>query len=124
MPPLMSRLKMVRAYSTTVWATGSSTKKVRRCSSANTAEIKWAPGSTDEKAWGYGNGPRTEEEYISRYKGLTDALLDNPRMFGFCYTQLTDVEQEQNGIYYYDRTPKIDVNIFKEINSRKAAIED
>ena len=81
--------------------------------------IKWAPGSTDEKAWGYGNGPRTEEEYISRYKGLTDALLDNPRMFGFCYTQLTDVEQEQNGIYYYDRTPKIDVNIFKEINSRK-----
>ena len=51
--------------------------------------IKWAPGSTDEKAWGYGNGPRTEEEYISRYKGLTDALLDNPRMFGFCYTPVS-----------------------------------
>ena len=45
-------------------------------------------------------------------------------MFGFCYTQLTDVEQEQNGIYYYDRTAKIDANLFKEINSRKAAIED
>lgn len=86
--------------------------------------IKWAPNSTDDKAWGYGNGPKTEEEYVARYKGLTDALLDNPRMFGFCYTQLTDVEQEQNGIYYYDRTAKIDVNLFKEINSRKAAIED
>ena len=86
--------------------------------------IKWAPNSTDDKAWGYGNGPKTEEEYVARYKGLTDALLDNPRMFGFCYTQLTDVEQEQNGVYYYDRTAKIDVNLFKEINSRKAAIED
>ena len=70
------------------------------------------------------DSPKTEEEYVARYKGLTDALLDNPRMFGFCYTQLTDVEQEQNGIYYYDRTAKIDVNLFKEINSRKAAIED
>lgn len=86
--------------------------------------IKWAPDSTDEKAWGYGDGPKTEEEYIARYKGLTDALLDNPRMFGFCYTQLTDVEQEQNGIYYYDRRPKTDVSVFKEINRRKAAIED
>ena len=45
-------------------------------------------------------------------------------MFGFCYTQLYDVEQEQNGLYTYDREPKFDMNIFKEINSRKAAFED
>ena len=45
-------------------------------------------------------------------------------MFGFCYTQLYDIEQETNGLYNYDRTPKFDMNIFKEINSRKAAIED
>ena len=45
-------------------------------------------------------------------------------MFGFCYTQLTDVEQEQNGVYYYDRTPKMDVEFFRQVNSRKAAIED
>ena len=47
--------------------------------------IKWAPDSTDDKAWGYGNGHKTEEEYKERYKGLTDALLDNPRMFGFSW---------------------------------------
>ena len=83
--------------------------------------IQW---SKDESSWGYGNAPKSEEEFIARYKGLTDALLDNYMMFGFCYTQLYDVEQEQNGLYTYDREPKFDMNIFKEINSRKAAIED
>ena len=85
--------------------------------------IQWSinPGERD---WGYGTAPKTEEEFIARYKGLTDALLDNNRMFGFCYTQLYDIEQEQNGLYYYDRTPKFDTEIFRKINSRKAAIED
>ena len=85
--------------------------------------LQWSEGDRDD-AWGYGNAPKTFEEFVERYKGLTDALLDNYRMFGFCYTQLYDIEQEQNGLYYYDRTPKFDPDIFKAINSRKAAIED
>ncbi len=85
--------------------------------------IRWSM-TTDDNAWGYGNAPKTEEEFIARYKGLTDALLDNEKMFGFCYTQLYDIEQEQNGIYTYQRGVKFDPEIFKAINSRKAAIED
>lgn len=85
--------------------------------------IQWSLGSRGD-AWGYGNAPKSEQEFIDRYKGLTDALLDNERMFGFCYTQLYDIEQEQNGLYYYDRSPKFDPEIFRKINSRKAAIED
>lgn len=85
--------------------------------------LQWSTGDRGD-AWGYGNAPKTEEEFIERYAGLTDALLDNYRMFGFCYTQLYDIEQEQNGLYYYDRTPKFDPEIFRKINSRKAAIED
>lgn len=85
--------------------------------------LQWSRGDRGD-AWGYGNAPKTEEELIERYAGLTDALLDNYRMFGFCYTQLYDIEQEQNGLYYYDRTPKFDPEIFRKINSRKAAIED
>ncbi len=85
--------------------------------------LQWSRGDRSD-AWGYGNAPKTEEELIERYAGLTDALLDNYRMFGFCYTQLYDIEQEQNGLYYYDRTPKFDTEIFRKINSRKAAIED
>ena len=86
--------------------------------------IRWTPDQPGGKAWGYGQAPKSEQEFFDRYRGLTDALLDNPRIFGFCYTQLTDVEQECNGIYYYSRKPKFDAAKFREINSRRAAIED
>jgi hypothetical protein len=42
----------------------------------------------------------------------------------FCYTQLTDVEQEVNGLYTYDRKPKFNPGIFREINLKKARIEE
>ncbi|MEW6249800.1 MAG: sugar-binding domain-containing protein [Planctomycetota bacterium] len=74
-------------------------------------------------AWGYGQAAKDVEELHKRYEGLTNALLDNRYMFGFCYTQLTDVEQEQNGIYTYDRRPKFDLARLKAINTRAAAYE-
>ncbi len=77
----------------------------------------------DAKGWGYGNSPKTLDEYYERYKGLTDALLDNRYMFGFCYTQLTNVEQEQNGIYTFDRKPKFDTARIRAANARAAAYE-
>ena len=77
-----------------------------------------------KKAWGYGNGPKSEEEFISRFTTLTEALMQDPRIMGLCYTQLTDVEQEQNGLYTYDRIAKFNPEIFKKILSKKAAIED
>lgn len=78
-----------------------------------------------ESAWsGYGAAPKTKEEFLSKFKGLADAILDNPCIFGFCYTQLTNVEQEQNGLYFYDRTPKFDSRDIYPIISRKAKIEE
>lgn len=82
--------------------------------------IRW---TQDEGGWGYGEGPKTEEEFLARYKGLTDALLDNPDHFALCYTQLTDVEQEQNGLYTYDRRPKFPAAILYPIMARRAAME-
>jgi len=76
------------------------------------------------EGWGYGDAPKTEEEFIERYRGLTTTLIDDPYMFGFCYTQLYDIEQEINGLYTYKRVPKFDMKIIKEINTKKAAIED
>ncbi|MCM1134986.1 MAG: beta-galactosidase [Clostridium sp.] len=86
--------------------------------------IKWDVEGGNEKSWGYGEGPETKEEFLQRYKGLTDALLNNPHMFGFCYTQLYDVEQETNGLYTYGRKPKFDMEVIRKINSRRAAIEE
>ncbi len=87
--------------------------------------IKWAPDSVN--GWGYGNAPKTEDEFIERYCTLTDILISNPNIMGICYTQLYDVEQEQNGLYYYDRTPKFNDETMKKLASvmqKKAAIEE
>lgn len=86
-------------------------------------ELKEFEENDREKAWGYGNAATSLEEFYARYDGLTTALIDCPKMIGFCYTQLTDVEQELNGIYRYDRTKKFDSEILYKINTKKAAIE-
>lgn len=88
--------------------------------------IKWQADST-VKSWGYGKDVKTPEEFVQRYCGLTDALISNKKMFGFCYTQLYDIEQEQNGLYSYDREKKFDDEIYlriKNCNLKKAAIEE
>ncbi|MBQ0125692.1 MAG: beta-galactosidase [Clostridiales bacterium] len=77
---------------------------------------------TDEQ-WCYGNAAKSYEEFYERYDGLTSSLMNCGKLIGFCYTQLYDVEQEQNGLYTYAREPKVDISKIKEINTRKAAIE-
>ena len=91
--------------------------------------IKWIPeskrDSSADNAWGYGDAPTTEEEFLSRYEGLTAALLEAPNIMGFCYTQLYDVEQEVNGLYTYEREKKFaDYSRIIAANRKKAAIED
>ena len=85
--------------------------------------IKWDI-EENISSWGYGNAPTTEEEFIARFKGLTEAIMQNSKVMGLCYTQLYDVEQEKNGLYTYSRIPKFDMSIFKEILSQRAAVED
>ncbi|MCD6287568.1 MAG: beta-glucuronidase [Candidatus Hydrogenedentes bacterium] len=70
--------------------------------------------------WGYG---KTAVQVEDRIKELTDILLNQPNISGFTYTQLTDVEQEVNGIYTYDRKPKFDIKRMKTIFGAPAAIE-
>lgn len=77
----------------------------------------------DIESWGYGNAPKTPEEFLERYRALTEAILACPRVFGFCYTQLYDVEQEKNGLYTYDRQEKFDPALFHAINTQPAALE-
>lgn len=76
-----------------------------------------------DPGWSYGDAPKSEAEWFTRFEGLCAAQLENPSLFGFCYTQLTDVEQERNGLYYYDRTPKFDVARLHAIVAKPAAIE-
>ena len=73
-------------------------------------------------SWGYGSEIKSMEDFYKILQDEVDALKDSKHVVGFCYTQLTDVEQEQNGIYYYDRTPKFDMKRIKAIFERIPSI--
>ena len=83
----------------------------------------WNIDEDPSAAWGYGQAPKSLDEFYARFEGLINVLLDNPKMCAFCYTQLTDVYQEKNGIYAFDRRIKFDLDKLHAIMSRKAAIE-
>lgn len=83
----------------------------------------WNIDEDPSAAWGYGEAPKSLEEFYTRFEGLINALLDHPKMCAFCYTQLTDVFQEKNGIYAFDRRAKFDPEILRRVMTRKAAIE-
>jgi beta-galactosidase/beta-glucuronidase len=69
-----------------------------------------------KEAWGYSGVEKTPEAALARLRGLYQALAKIPAFAGLCYTQLTDVEQEVNGLLTYDRKPKFDVKEIKAIN--------
>jgi hypothetical protein len=54
----------------------------------------------------YGSVTDTDE-LLTRYRDLMDGLSSLRFLAGFCYTQLTDIEQEINGLLTYDRRPKV-----------------
>lgn len=67
--------------------------------------------------WGY-TTVENDDQYLEDYKRIMDAIYDSEALWGYCYTQLTDVEQEINGILTYDRQPKVDLEKIKEINEQ------
>lgn len=81
--------------------------------------IKWVDKPNDGSSWGYGAAPKELEEFYNRLDGLMNSIITTPYVRGHCYTQLTDIEQEQNGIYNYDRTPKFNMERIKAIFSRE-----
>ena len=70
------------------------------------------------KGWGYGKKVNNEEEFIKRFDSITTAIKKIDAICGFCYTQVTDVQQEINGLMDMDRNFKVDPEIIKEINER------
>ena len=83
--------------------------------------IKWVIEQFADNTWGYGQGPKTLEEFYTRLQALTDVILSLDYINGYTYTQLTDVEQEQNGIFNYDRTPKFEPEKLRSIFGKTPA---
>ncbi|WP_173915430.1 glycoside hydrolase family 2 protein [Halobacillus sp. Marseille-Q1614] len=74
---------------------------------------------TNEQDWGYGTRPQSEEEVLQRFEDLTKTVMEIDSMQGFCYTQLTDVEQEVNGLLDHNHEEKFDLKRIKSILSTK-----
>lgn len=69
------------------------------------------------EGWGYGKQVKDEKELIDRYTKLTKVICNIPYISGYCYTQLTDVQQEINGLMDAKRNYKIQPDIIKNINN-------
>jgi beta-galactosidase/beta-glucuronidase len=80
-------------------------------------------GNNAAESWGYGQRITSEEELYERFEGLTRVLLEDPLMFGYCYTQLTDVFQEKNGVVDFARGRKLDLSRLRAIQEQPAAYE-
>lgn len=77
--------------------------------------LGWIPKEERANSWGYGAQIETLDEFYDILEKEIDAFASCKHVVGFCYTQLTDVEQEKNGMYYYDRRPKFDCDKIKSI---------
>ena len=71
------------------------------------------------EGWGYGKQVKDEKEFIDRFTKLTKSIKNIPYISGYCYTQLTDVQQEINGLMDSERNYKIDSNIIRNVNNKK-----
>ncbi|RYF45048.1 MAG: glycoside hydrolase family 2, partial [Cytophagaceae bacterium] len=69
--------------------------------------IPEVPDGQLDALYGLYNTSRTPEELLGQYRELMEVLDGFPFLSGFCYTQLTDIEQEKNGLLTYDRQPKV-----------------
>lgn len=74
----------------------------------------------DESGWGYGKKVQDEDEFIRRFESITMAIKELSYVSGYCYTQLTDVQQEINGLMDIERNYKVAPEKVREINERAA----
>ena len=56
---------------------------------------------------------------MERFDKITTAIKEIPYVCGYCYTQVTDVQQEMNGLLDEERNFKVDPEAIREINERE-----
>ena len=71
----------------------------------------------DGEGWGY-DQVESPEALLEKYRALV-AAASSPGLAGFCYTQFADTFQEQNGLLFSDRTPKVALDDLKEATAQR-----
>jgi hypothetical protein len=81
-----------------------------------TAYIKTTEGNSN---WGYGIGVKDDEEFINRFSGLIRALHSLDYSCGYCYTQVSDVQQEVNGVLFENHDFKVEPRLLKKAQDER-----
>lgn len=61
----------------------------------------------NDDGWGYSQAMSDEEGMLRYLRSVMRAVRSHRQIRGFCYTQLTDVQQETNGLLDSARKPKV-----------------
>ncbi len=69
--------------------------------------------------WGYNGAVKDEAAFLERFEAITQALKQMPGFCGYCYTQLTDVFQEVNGLMDMNRNSKVPMDEIRRINQQR-----
>jgi glycosyl hydrolase family 2 len=80
--------------------------------------LSYVPAAGD-RWFGYSTVANAED-LVAAYERLVVALVGSDQVAGFCYTQLTDTEQEVNGLLTEAREPKVDPAMIRRINTLPA----
>ena len=77
--------------------------------------VRYVPGTEVKHSWGYCDAS-SAEEFADKYAEIMKAVHESPVIQGYCYTQLTDVEAEENGLLTYQRGLKMPLEKIRAIN--------
>jgi hypothetical protein len=78
-----------------------------------------AAGGEEDRTrdWGYTTAT-DPKDLLKRIEKMMTGIVDGGHCCGFVYTQLTDIEQEVNGVYTPDRKEKLDATEVKKVVER------
>jgi len=76
--------------------------------------IGYTPGRLRGDEFAYGDLPQSESQLRERFIQVAQTINSAHQLSGFVWTQLTDVQQEINGVLYFDRSPKFAIEALRE----------
>jgi beta-galactosidase/beta-glucuronidase len=77
--------------------------------------IGYTKGELEGDEFAYGDLPTSEAALLDRFIHVANTIHDADQLCGYVWTQLTDVQQEINGVLYFDRTPKLPLKTIRRI---------
>ena len=70
-----------------------------------------------QESFSYDGTQQNASAFLARYRELREVIAKSAHIAGYCYTQLTDVEQEINGLLSFHRRPKVSSIAIRELNN-------